>query len=118
MKAKAVSALRSKRGLHRVNGAEPPVVGLTPQTTHERRANTMQTYLLRVPKTVEPQSVRSRAGITAGNTEPDTAPSSGEQFTKVGKNFNATTRCHQLRQRFHTGSRFVRFLLEYRMINI
>jgi hypothetical protein len=41
MKAKAVSALRSKRGLHRVNGAEPQVVGLTPQTTNERETDTI-----------------------------------------------------------------------------
>jgi hypothetical protein len=56
MKASKVSALRSKRGLHRVSGAEPQVVGLTPQTTNERRANTMKTYLLRAPKTVESQT--------------------------------------------------------------
>ena len=31
MKVKKVSALRRKRGLHRVNGAEPQVVGRTPQ---------------------------------------------------------------------------------------
>src|SRR5437762_11358545 len=57
MKAKAVSALRSKRGLRPVvRDAEPQVVGLAPQTTNERRANTMKTYILRDPKTVEPQS--------------------------------------------------------------
>ena len=56
MKAQAVSALRSERGLRRVIGAEPQVVGLTPQTTNERRANTMKTYLLRAPKPVELQS--------------------------------------------------------------
>src|ERR1039457_459086 len=43
MKANKVSALRSKRGLHRVNGAEPPVVGLAPQTTNDRKADTMKT---------------------------------------------------------------------------
>src|SRR5271167_3515149 len=60
MKVKAVSALRSKRGLHRVNGAEPQVVGLTPQTTDERKTDTMKTYILRDPKAVEPQkSTRS-----------------------------------------------------------
>ena len=32
MKAEAVSALRSKRGLRRASDAEPQVVGLTPQT--------------------------------------------------------------------------------------
>jgi transposase len=55
MKANKVSALRSKRGLHRVNGAEPPVVGLTPQTTNEWKANTMKTYILRDSQPVEPQ---------------------------------------------------------------
>ena len=55
MKAKAVSALWSNRGLRRVSGAEPQVVGLAPQTTNERRTNTMKTYLLRDPKAVEPQ---------------------------------------------------------------
>ena len=47
MRVKAVSALRSKRGLRRVNGAEPQVVGLTPQTTNDRRTDTMKTYILR-----------------------------------------------------------------------
>src|SRR5665647_414487 len=46
MKANKVSALRSKRGLRRVSGAEPQVVGLTPQTTMKRKANTMKTYIL------------------------------------------------------------------------
>src|ERR1035438_6267942 len=55
MKVKQVSALRSKRGLRRANGAEPPVVGLTPQTTMKRKANTMKTYILREPKPVESQ---------------------------------------------------------------
>ena len=53
MKVKAVSALRSKRGLHRVNGAEPQVVGLTPQTTDIRKTDTMKTYILRQVRTVE-----------------------------------------------------------------
>ena len=55
MKANKVSALRSKRGLRRVSGAEPPVVGLTPQTTDNRKTDTMKTYILREPKPVEPQ---------------------------------------------------------------
>jgi hypothetical protein len=60
MKVKAVSALRGKRGLHRVNGAEPQVVGLTPQPTNERKTDTMKTYILRDPKLVEPQkTIRS-----------------------------------------------------------
>src|ERR1035441_10887269 len=55
MKANKVSALRSKRGLHRANGAEPQVVGLTPQTTDIRKTDTMKTYILRQAKPVEPQ---------------------------------------------------------------
>src|ERR1039458_4885916 len=55
MKANKVSAPRSKRGLRRVNGAEPQVVGLTPQTTMKRKANTMKTYILRQTKPVERQ---------------------------------------------------------------
>jgi hypothetical protein len=63
MKAKAVSALRSKRGMRPVGQvAEPPVVGLTPRTMNERRANTMKTYLLREPKTVELQKTLRGAG--------------------------------------------------------
>ena len=65
MKAKVVPALRSKRGLRRASAAEPPVVGLTPQTTKKRRASTMKTYILRTPKTVEPQTaVRPRPDAT------------------------------------------------------
>jgi hypothetical protein len=60
MKVKKVSALRVKRGLHRVNGAEPQVVGLTPQTTDHRKTDTMKTYILRQIKLVEPQkSIRT-----------------------------------------------------------
>jgi len=55
MKVNKVSALRVKRGLHRVNGAEPQVVGLTPQTTDIRKTDTMKTYILRQPKPVQPQ---------------------------------------------------------------
>jgi hypothetical protein len=59
MKGEGVSVLRSKRGLQPVGQvAEPLMAGFTPQTTEKRRANTMKTYLLRVPKTVEPQSTR------------------------------------------------------------
>src|SRR5450759_2437885 len=69
MKVKQVSALRSKRGLHRMNGAEPPVVGLTPQTTMKRKANTMKTYILRQPKPVESQTpVRAPRRKTATMT--------------------------------------------------
>ena len=55
MKVKKGSALRVKRGLRRVNGAEPQVVGLTPQTTDERKTYTMKTYILRGSKPVESQ---------------------------------------------------------------
>src|ERR1019366_6871998 len=66
MKANRVSALRRKRGLHRVNGAEPQVVGLTPQTTDNRKANTMKTYILRPSPPVEPQkTIRSPRPKTA-----------------------------------------------------
>ena len=52
-----MSTLRDARGLRRVSGAEPQVVGLAPQTTkNDRRANTMKTYILRDPKAVEPQN--------------------------------------------------------------
>src|ERR1017187_2220279 len=55
MEANKVSALRSKRGLHRVNGAEPQVVGLKPQTTDIRKTDTIKTNILRSPNTFEPQ---------------------------------------------------------------
>lgn len=61
MKWKQVSALRSERGLRRVNGAEPQVVGLAPQTTvMTERANTMKTYILRDSKAVEAQNLSRR----------------------------------------------------------
>jgi hypothetical protein len=53
MKVNTVSAFRDKRGLRRVSGAEPPVVGLTPQTTEIRKTDTMKTYILRRAKGVE-----------------------------------------------------------------
>src|ERR1017187_2934245 len=55
MKANKVSALRSKRGLHRASGAEPQVVGHAPQTTNDRKADSMKTYILHNPKPVEAQ---------------------------------------------------------------
>jgi len=55
MKVKKLSALRSKRALHRMNGAEPQVVGLTPQTTDIRKTDAMTPYILRQPKPVEPE---------------------------------------------------------------
>jgi hypothetical protein len=53
MKVNTVSAFRDKRGLHRVSGAEPPVVGHPPETTEIRKTVTMKTYILRAAKTVE-----------------------------------------------------------------
>ena len=66
MKAKVVPALRSKRGLRRASAAEPQVVGITPQTSgNQKKADTMKTYILRTPKTVEPQTaVRPRPDAT------------------------------------------------------
>src|SRR5450755_980225 len=55
MKVNKVSTLRSKRGLHRVSCAEPQVVGHTPQTTNERKTDTMRTYILRHFQPVQPQ---------------------------------------------------------------
>src|ERR1035437_9510723 len=69
MKRVKVSALR-ERGLRPVvREAEPQVVGLAPQTTKERKADTMKTYILRENKTVEPQKsprpLRPEPGLTA-----------------------------------------------------
>ena len=77
MKAKAVSALRRKRGLRRVGGAEPQVVGLTPQTTMmTERTDTMKTYLLREPKTVEPQKPVRAAGRAPAQPRSQPGPAS------------------------------------------
>ena len=54
MKREKVSALRSKRGLLPARQvAELQVEGLTPQTTKERKVNTVKTYLLKNAATVE-----------------------------------------------------------------
>src|SRR6266511_4041156 len=60
MKARKVSAPRNERGLRTaVRNAEPQVVGLAPQTTMKtERTDTMKTYILRHPNTVEPQSAQ------------------------------------------------------------
>jgi len=61
MKVKPVSALRSKRGLHHGNGAEPQVVGLTPQTpqtTDIPKSDNMTTFIMRQPKSVQPQKTK------------------------------------------------------------
>ena len=70
MKAKEVPALRSKRGLHRASGAEPPWVGLAPQTMKEKKADTMKTYLLKTSPTVEP-----KAGPKPARQKPSTSTS-------------------------------------------
>jgi hypothetical protein len=71
MKVIKVSALR-ERGLRPAGrDAEPQVVGLAPQTTNERKADTMKTYILRENKSVEPQKstphspLRPEPGLTA-----------------------------------------------------
>src|SRR5450759_5496746 len=66
MKAKQGSALR-ERGLRRVCGAEPPIEAVTqltdphpnnrePPSNIERKTDTMKTYILRDPSTVEAQN--------------------------------------------------------------
>src|SRR6185312_14658902 len=57
MKRVKVSALRSKRGLRPVEQVpEPPVVGLTPQTTMmTERTDTMKSYLLGNSPSVDAQ---------------------------------------------------------------
>ena len=71
MKGKEVPALRSKRGLHRGSGAEPQVVGLAPRTTQEKKADTMKTYLLKKPTTVEPEGGQRGPGCAkhSGNRQ-------------------------------------------------
>ena len=50
------------RGLRRASGAEPPVVGRTPDTpTNDRRTDTMKTYILRQTQPVQPQKLASQA---------------------------------------------------------
>jgi hypothetical protein len=82
MKVKVVPALRSKRGLRPVRRvAEPQVVGLAPQATKEKKADTMKTYLLKKPATVEPKARRpsrrqtpstptSLAGVSSRGSQP------------------------------------------------
>ena len=69
-----MSALRDERGLRRVSGAEPQVVGLAPQTTmNDRKANTMKTYILRDPNTVEPQKQQPKPQTPDPRPEQDNA---------------------------------------------
>ena len=47
------------------------MVGLAPQTTmNDRKANTMKTYILRDPKTVEPQKARFVQAVEPQNPRP------------------------------------------------
>ena len=57
--------------MRRVSGAEPQVVGLAPQTTENRKANTMKSYILRTEKPVEPQKARP---VRAPKTPPPPSP--------------------------------------------
>jgi len=85
MKAKEVPALRSKRGLHRVSGAEPQLVGLAPQTMKEKKADTMKTYPLKNTPAVEPKAgpkparqnpspPTSLAGVSSRGSQPSSLP--------------------------------------------
>ena len=53
MRVNKVSAFRVKRGLRRGSGAEPQVVGLTPQTIDERKTDAMKIDILRGSERVE-----------------------------------------------------------------
>jgi hypothetical protein len=64
MKVKKLPALRGKRGLHRVSGAEPQVVGLALQTMKEKKADTMKTYLLKNTNAVEPKAATQLRPLT------------------------------------------------------
>ena len=69
MKVNTVSAFRDKRGLRRVSGAEPPVMGHPPETTEIRKTVTMKTYIMRRAKAVEdfwPGTVGSLLPATSG----------------------------------------------------
>ena len=79
MEAKAVPALRSKRGLRPARRvAEPQVVGVAPQTTKEKKADTMKTYLLKTSPAVEPKAGRKSTPITtATNPGPSAATPPG-----------------------------------------
>jgi len=95
MKVEVVSALRERelRPVGRV--AEPPVVGLAPRTTNERKANNMKKYILRDLQTVEPQTSRSRTerGRLARNGP---APRIGRQTGKIGASRAGTLRADKL----------------------
>ena len=64
--------------MHRVSGAEPQIVGLAPQTTRmTEETDTMKTYILRDPKTVEPQSAPRRLRDPSGRPPHAAAPRPG-----------------------------------------
>jgi len=67
MKVKKVSALRVKRRLHRMNGAEPPVVARTPQTTDILKTDAMTPNILRQPKPVEPEIQAAQRSAFSSN---------------------------------------------------
>lgn len=58
----------------RVSGAEPPVVGLTPQTMPTRKTDAMKTYILRAPNPVEPQEPRRDDPALAAPVAPIPGP--------------------------------------------
>src|SRR5690349_1356736 len=63
MKPAKVSALR-ERGLHRACGAEPPCLVIN--ANKERKADTMNTYLLRHVSKVQPQPPSAPASAVSG----------------------------------------------------
>jgi transposase len=74
MKVKLVPALR-KRGLHREGGAEPQVSEWI--NSNERKADTMKTYLLKIPASVEPKATAKKrpaptslAGVSSRDSQP------------------------------------------------
>jgi len=69
MKANVVPALQSKRGLRPVRRVdEPQVVGLSPQATKEKKADTMKTYLLKTSPAVEPKA-KGKDVVIAGRDD-------------------------------------------------
>jgi hypothetical protein len=69
MKVKMVSALR-KRGLRREGGAEPQMSEWI--NPNKRKADTMKTYLLKIPASVEPKA--RRPSVQAAKRNQDGAP--------------------------------------------
>ena len=87
MKVIKVSALRA-RGLRPVGRvAEPPGVGLAPQTTNEKKTDTMKKEILPDPQTVEPQispcPLRPEPALTARCSVRPVAGNTGFQGGKI-----------------------------------